>query len=291
MKNKLIKYLFFTFIVSWLMMMVACYFSYINKSVYEILKIVILFVPMLGAIISGLKFEEMELKPKFKKNLKFYILAWLLPQGLTILGLIIYYLLVKGSFDINASYLASIIGKENIDALNNNGIDTWLYALIEFTSCLFYGTLINAFEVIGEEIGWHKVLYPALKEKYSLNIARIIGGVICGIWYMPLIVLLGHQYGFNYFGYPFIGILVFIIYKIFLGTLLDYIDINTSSIWVEAVAAGSIEATTYALVFLNVSFADKMILGPLPTGIISMIPLIIVVLLIVRNEKKEIEKK
>lgn len=69
-----------------------------------------------------------------------------------------------------------------------------------FLASLFLGPTINGIFGFGEEFGWRGYLLPKLMPLGKLK-AYIILGVIWGLWHAPLIVV-----GFNYPGYPFLGI-------------------------------------------------------------------------------------
>lgn len=60
--------------------------------------------------------------------------------------------------------------------------------------------------ILGEIKCWRAYLLPKLRMSLSDRAALIITGVIWGIWHLPVIVM-GHNYGTDYWGYPWLGIL------------------------------------------------------------------------------------
>jgi hypothetical protein len=92
-------------------------------------------------------------------------------------------------------------------SLEGMGADTssmppvYILAPAIFISSLILGPFVNGIFGFGEELGWRGYLLPKLivlgKPK-----AYLILGVIWGLWHAPLILA-----GFNYPGYPFLGVL------------------------------------------------------------------------------------
>lgn len=66
--------------------------AFISKKnpVTQIIMVVIMFVPTLGVILSGVKFSSIQWKPRFRKNAKLILLSWFLPSILTALGALLY---------------------------------------------------------------------------------------------------------------------------------------------------------------------------------------------------------
>ncbi|MEA3341073.1 MAG: CPBP family intramembrane glutamic endopeptidase, partial [Chloroflexota bacterium] len=70
-----------------------------------------------------------------------------------------------------------------------------------FLASLFISPTINCIFGFGEEFGWRGYLLPKLMPLGKFK-AYVIVGVIWGLWHAPLIVI-----GFNYPGYPILGIM------------------------------------------------------------------------------------
>ena len=65
--------------------------------------------------------------------------------------------------------------------------------------------LINSFFTFGEEFGWRAYLQPKLMP-LGFRKAMLLMGLIWGVWHWPLIAM-GHNYGLDYFGAPWTGML------------------------------------------------------------------------------------
>ena len=135
--------------------------------------------------------------------------------------------------------------------------------------------LVNDLDRIGEEVGWRGYMYPKLKEKFGVLKGRLIGGTIWGIWHWPLMIFAGYEYGKHYFGAPILGLIVFCVFTIAVGILLDELYDKTKCIWIPALGHGAINASNFVIAFMNADCADRMIFGPFQNGIISAIPLVI----------------
>ena len=133
---------------------------------------------------------------------------------------------------------------------------------------------------VGEEAGWRGFLYPELTKGFGKVKSWIIGGLIWSGFHYPALAIGGHDYGFNYFGAPVLGIVVFTIACTALGVLHEIIYDKTKCIWYPALLHGAINAafTIYNMV-LNGEHYDKIekltILGPSNLALISGIPLIL----------------
>ena len=76
-----------------------------------------------------------------------------------------------------------------------------VFLLATFLGSLIVGPTINGFFGFGEELGWRGYLLPKLMPLGKAR-ATLIGGVIWGLWHAPLILI-----GFNYPGYPLLGVI------------------------------------------------------------------------------------
>lgn len=83
---------------------------------------------------------------------------------------------------------------------------------------------------IGEESGFRGYMMPRLMQIMSIRKAIIVGGVIWGVWHIPLICM-GYNFGTDYNGFPYVGIAMMILNCIFAGCILTMITIRTESIW------------------------------------------------------------
>lgn len=94
-------------------------------------------------------------------------------------------------------------------------------------------SLLFTFVAIGEESGFRGYMMPKLMKLYGTGKAVIVGGIVWGLWHLPLICM-GHTFGTNYPGYPFLGIFLMTIGCICAGGILTLLTIKSKSIWPAA---------------------------------------------------------
>jgi membrane protease YdiL (CAAX protease family) len=249
-----------------------------------------MFMPFLATFIAKIPLKGMGWIPKLKGNIGWILLAWFGPMVLTILGAVIFYIIFPDRLDWSGSYMASQYGEEMMAELQSTGITIPLLTIITIVQACSYAPIINGLFGLGEEVGWRGVMYPMLKDKLGRVKGMILGGVIWGAWHWPIMVFAGYEYGLEYWGAPFLGMAMFCLYATVAGIILDVLYEKTKCIWVPSVGHGAINATVgVPVLMLNAEFADQLTIGPLPNGIIAMIPYIItaILLLVLTGKKKE----
>lgn len=275
------RYLLWTFGIAWLMQAVVAFLyrgglSVIGRMMAQMLMALMMFVPMLGVLLSGNRLAGMGWKPHIKGRLKPLLMAWFFPAILTALGAAIYFAVFPGHFDVSGAYLISIGGEAALSQLEAQGISYAQYILISVVSCLTYAPFINMIPAVGEEAGWRGFLYPQLKSKYGKKKGRLIGGVIWGIWHWPLMALIGYEYGTDYIGFPIVGMLLFCIFTIAAGIACDWLYEKSGLIWAPAIFHGAINAAaTVPGAVCLANTGSLILLGPAPIGVLAGIPLML----------------
>lgn len=253
-----------------------------------------MFFPALAVIITRLitkeGFKNSYIKANFKGNIKLYLIAWFLPMVLTVIGAVIYFLIFPTTFDLSmADMINSTKQLYNEMGMEDLSTDEMIHMqlVIQIVMSIF-SPAINAFVCFGEEWGWRAYLLPKMQAKLPLIPMLLINGVVWGLWHAPLTVM-GHNYGLDYFGYPFLGILAMCLFCIFIGAILSYFTVCSKSVWPAALAHGSINGFSSVSLIFHKGSANPFI-GPTPTGIIGgiafVIAAVIVVCLWIHNTKK-----
>ncbi len=290
-KKKFTIYMIFAFGFAWVIQIIASIFARNgNVAVFQLLLMVCMFMPFLAALIAKIPLKGMGWIPKLKGNIGWILLAWFGPMILTILGAVIFYIIFPDRLDWTGSYMAIQMGEEAMAEVQAVGITIPLLTIITIVQASSYAPLINGLFGLGEEVGWRGVMYPMLKDKLGRVKGMILGGIIWGAWHWPAMVLAGYEYGLEYWGAPFLGMAMFCLYATVAGIILDVLYEKTKCIWVPSVGHGAINATVgVPVLMLNAEFADQLTIGPLPIGIVSMIPYIItaILLLVLTRKKKE----
>jgi membrane protease YdiL (CAAX protease family) len=191
--------------------------------------------PGVAAIIATVLIEKQPFK-KLRLNTlgpkRFYLWAWLLPIGLTILGGLLTLLFGLAKLDLNFTMIREAMSS----AASGKSVPVEMIMTIQVLFAITLAPLINVLFALGEELGWRGFLLQHLLPLGQWK-AILISGIIWGIWHAPAIVQ-----GLNYPGYPILGIFMMIIFCVLLGTILSWLYLNTKSPWVAALAHGSINA-------------------------------------------------
>lgn len=98
----------------------------------------------------------------------------------------------------------------------------------------FLMSILFTFVAIGEESGFRGYMMPKLIKIYGTGKAVVVGGIVWGLWHLPLICM-GHNFGTTYPGFPFLGIILMTVGCICAGSILTFLTIKTKSIWTAAV--------------------------------------------------------
>ena len=290
-RKRLVVFLAFTFVLTWGLDFVACtMFGSFEKGESATPAIVVpiavsMFFPLAGAFVANLACGkenrlDLGLRPQIKGSVRYYLAAWFVPALVSLLGVALFFALNPQLFDSTfAHYLDSM--KASMDAAGASAIGNMptdqelvdmapMIVAATVIAALTYAPFLNAISAFGEEVGWRSMLFPTLCELMPTRIAVIVSGVIWGLWHAPIIAI-GHNYGMDYPGFPWVGILVMIVACTTLGACLCYLRVRTQSIWPCALAHGAVNAiANIGVVFCTVG---QTLAGPSSLGYIAGIPL------------------
>ncbi len=217
--------------------------------------------------------EDLFLKPNFDQGRwKMYLAGWFLPGILTIIGIIAYFLVFPVQYDTGLTML-----RDQISQSGNNNLNPWLVVAAQTFQALLLTPLLNAIPTFGEEFGWRGYLQPKLMPLGERK-AVLLTGIIWGVWHWP-IILMGHNYGTDYFGAPFLGPLAMVWFTIVLSIIYGWITIKAESVWPAVIAHGAGNGIA-ALGLLFIQGNPDLILGPTPAGLIGGVGLTITALII-----------
>lgn len=253
----------------------------------------VMFIPALGVLITRLitkeGFQNLYLKQKtWKGNVKYYVMAWIGPSILTLLGAVVYFLVFRDKFDANMAYMADMYKQNGVELTAAQMREGMISQII---MAVILGPVLNAVNCFGEEWGWRGYLLPKMKEKFSVVPTILIIGVIWGLWHAPLTAV-GHNYGMGYWGFPFTGILAMCVFSTVLGTIFSYLTIKTGSCVPALLAHGAVNGIASIGVFYTTDGGNPFI-GPAPTGIAGgiffILAAVICAVLWMKEEKKQKE--
>ena len=292
--KRVLIYVVITFALTWLYCLLIIYpiangeaLTGIPAMATQLLVAAGMFCPAIGVVLTRLVtregFKNAWLKPNLKKNLRFYLLAWFGPGILTFAGAGLYFLLVPGSFDLNCGYMRQAMEAAGTP-YEAQAVPMNLLMLIQAVQALFLAPILNFITCFGEEWGWRGYLLPKVSRHFSTVPTLLITGVIWGLWHAPLTII-GHNYGLGYWGFPFTGIAMMCVFCIVMGIFLSYITLNTQSCIPAILAHGAINGIG-AIGMYFTSDGGSPFVGPAPTGIIGIIPFVLVAIPMVIHLKK-----
>ena len=267
-----------------------------NAAVYRALLSVSMFCP-LAAVLAAKKVylhQPTGIGWKVQGKRWFWLAAWFGPAVLTLLGAVLYFAVFPSRLDFSGSWLVAAYGGEmDAQTLRSQlGVSTLSYLLQNGLFAVLLAPAINMFPALGEEVGWRGYMMPRLKERFGLLNGRLLGGVVWGIWHWPLMLLVGYEYGTNYLGAPLLGLVVWCVVCFALNTLLDWLYEKTGCIWVPAIAHGALNAVASMPVVLTdpAEASYYTVLGPMPIGLIGMLPVLAVAVWLTLRQMKQEEK-
>ncbi len=118
---------------------------------------------------------------------------------------------------------------------------------------------------LGEEIGWQGYMMPRLTLRFGTVAGICLGGVVWGLWHLPMTAL-----GGSYPGHPlYIAVPVAVAVAVAAGALIAVIRIRTHSVW-PAVAA-HLGLNEFALPFPRLASAPGHVPDPLWVGPLGLI--------------------
>ncbi|MDE5966465.1 MAG: CPBP family intramembrane metalloprotease [Lachnospiraceae bacterium] len=220
--------------------------------------------------------DSMLLGISFKdKKWLYFVIAMLLPWIYFELGNGLFLLFSPQAFD--ADYPATLGIADNERAI--------LY--MQPIAMIVSGTL-TSFAAFGEEAGWRGYMMPKMINLWGVRKAVVIGGVIWGIWHWPL-TYVGHNFGMEYFGYPYTGFVAMCIMCVFMGMILTYVTYKSGSIW-PAVILHAINNASPSILqyFINRDKLTGWQADSVISFLIYFIPMMVIGIFIFSVERKQI---
>lgn len=209
------------------------------------------------------------------KKWYFYLLAVLLPWLYYELGYLVLLGMFPKSFD-----------PEYYKVLN---MDPDLIFILP-VAVIINGVTISVF-AFGEEGGWRGYMMPKLIELVGTKKAVFIGGILWGLWHAPL-TCIGHNFGVDYAGFPYLGILFMCMDCTFMGIILTYVTVKSGSIWPAAIMhAVNNQNPSILYGFVNTEVVNQLSPHPLVGWLGLLLPVMLLgglcLFLLLRDEKRE----
>ena len=209
-----------------------------------------------------------------------------MPAVLTLAGCLLYYLIFSGDYSPEMEYIRATYEKQGMPGITPEVMR--LQAISQGIASIFIGPVVNCVTCFGEEWGWRGYLLPKLREKLGTIPLMAVMGVIWGLWHAPLIVA-GHNYGYDYFLYPFTGIAAMVVFCFSFGTILSYVTLKTGSCIPAVIGHGALNSFSAIGIYFSKT-GGHLLFGPVPAGLIAGLPCLVTAVILIYFLKKDERK-
>ena len=187
----------------------------VDNLYYQVLTAFSMLCPAIANILTRIVtkegFENCLFKMKIKGNIRYIVMAFLMP-------------VVYGTVSA-FSVALFLMPSEAFGEIFKN------FDFGEFVSMIIYvlafSSLVSLFG-FGEEFGWRGYLTPKLEQFMPFPAAIAVSGIIWGMWHAPIIAC-GHNFGKDYFMYPYMGFILMCVFCIFIGFYFTMLTKATNS--------------------------------------------------------------
>ncbi len=169
----------------------------------------------------------------------YWLICWIAPAVFTFSGMAIFFALFPGYYDPTLATVQKMI-QASLPAGGQTAvaINPWLIVISQSATAILIAPILNAIPILGEEFGWRAYLQPKLLALGSRK-AMVLMGIIWGLWHAPIIAM-GHNYGVNYPGAPWLGILAMTWFTFLFGTFLGWAVLRSGSVWPAVIGHGAL---------------------------------------------------
>jgi membrane protease YdiL (CAAX protease family) len=216
--------------------------------------------------------------PRLKRGWPYWAAAWLLPAVLTVAGGALFFVLFPATFDPSLGTLKDALAAKGM----NQAANIWLLVVAQTVGAVLISPVVNGLFTLGEEFGWRAYLQPRLMPLGGRR-AMLLMGLIWGVWHWP-VILMGHNYGLDYPGAPYLGPLVMVWFTLVVGTFLGWAALRGRSVWPAVIGHAAVNGIAN-LGSLFVQGNPNPLLGPLPVGLIGSVGFALVALLILLSPR------
>lgn len=224
------------------------------------------FAHLLTRLITREGWDNLWLELNLRRSWRYWLAAWFLPGILTILGGALFFAIFPHYFDAGLSGFREMLAAAAPDG-ESPSLDPAILIALGAIQGMIIAPLLNGPATFGEEFGWRGYLLQKFMP-LGWRPACIWMAVIWGVWHWPVIAM-GHNYGLDYPGAPWGGLLVFVWFAFCAGTILGWLTLRAQSVWPAVIGHAGINGIA-ALGMLMVIGEPNPLLGPLPVGVVGM---------------------
>lgn len=243
-----------------------------------ILALGVMSAPAIGNVITRLLTREgkqdLWLKPFANERTGlFWLAGWLVPAGLVLLGMMVFFAIFPKFYDSSRETLTQLTQAQ----ATGLSISPNFILLISLVQALLMAPFLNALFTFGEEFGWRAYLLPKLLPLGGRK-AALISGAIWGAWHAPIIAM-GHNYGVDYVGFPWVGMVMMTLFCTLFGVFMAWITLKEGSVWPAVIAHAVLNGVAAFPAMLTLGEPNP-VLGPFLMGAVAGIPLLLLAILL-----------
>ncbi|MBA2691964.1 MAG: CPBP family intramembrane metalloprotease [Rubrobacter sp.] len=291
-RKRVVVFLAFAFGVSWATAAVIFFTGGFAESpslvpgtpitlAFVLLPTAYMFSPALAHVLTRHLTREgwsgLRLAPRFREGWRLWVAAWLGTAFLVLVGAAVFFVVFPGVFDPSLGTIREQISAAEADMGGSVSLPVEALFAIQVASAILVAPLVNSLLAFGEEFGWRAYLQPKLLP-LGFRRAMVSIGVIWGVWHWPIIAM-GHNYGTDYPGSPWLGFAATLWFTFVVGTFLGYLTLCAGSVWPAVIGHGTLNATAGLPILLSTGEANPL-LGPASVGVIGSVGFAVVALFI-----------
>ncbi|HXF63796.1 MAG TPA: CPBP family intramembrane glutamic endopeptidase [Caldilineaceae bacterium] len=216
--------------------------------------------------LTGEGWQHLYLRPHLRAGWPWWLIAWFLPALLVIAGAGVYFTLFPQHFDPGLTRLRDLLAQSAAQTGAMLPLSPSLLLVVQTLQAILIAPLLNALPTLGEEFGWRAYLQPKLLP-LGWRPAMLWMGLCWGVWHWPILAL-GYNYGLDYPGAPWLGMLLFLWFTFTVGTLFGWLTARAASVWPAVIGHGALNGIAN-LPVLVVQGSPNPLLGPLAVGLIG----------------------
>lgn len=214
----------------------------VDRSMWVPIMVVYMFGPLAAGLITASIFDRgavgAALATRFGFNL-WWLVAWLAVPVLIFAAVLIAQQMP------GAAAQSLTVGLEN--AIRASGREPPADMVAKLPSlpvlvviAMLAGILPNSIAAFGEEAGWRGYLWTQVRG-WGFWRASLFVGFVWGLWHAP-VIMVGQNYGVDYDGYPWAGVIVMTAFTMGLSPLMGLLRDRTGSVFPAAIFHGTLNA-------------------------------------------------
>jgi membrane protease YdiL (CAAX protease family) len=217
---------------------------------------------LLTRLITREGWKDTWLRFEFKKSWPYWLMAWFGTPILIAVGAMVYFVLFPQHFDPSLQAVQEFLSQTG-QATEEISFSIGTLVTIQIFQAILLAPILNLIPVFGEEFGWRAYLQPKLLPLGERK-TYLWMGLIWGVWHAPVIAM-GYNYGYEYPGSPWAGVLLFIWVTFGIGTFFGWATLRAKNLWPAVIGHAVLNGTASA-VLLFATGEPNPLLGPLMSG-------------------------